>query len=171
MFILQFLPDSLLAAIIYGILGIGFVSTIISLVFINPLLRFLPGLSGTYRIIQLASVLLFLLGVYLWGSYSTEQTWRARVKEMEVRVKEVEQQAALATRSVSEKVKEQDVKIVERIKPVTQYIDKIITKEIVKEVPGPERVKVEKIIEYVEKCPVPPELIDLHNQAAQGGKK
>lgn len=171
MFILQFLPDSVLAMIIYGILGVGFIATVISLVFINPLLRIMPGIASTYRLIQVASVLVFLLGVYLWGSYSTEQVWRQRVAELELKVKDVEQQAEQANRALSERVKEKDIQIVEKIKPVVQYVDKIITKEILKEVQGPEKVRIEKVIEYVEKCPVPQELIDVHNQAAQGGKK
>jgi type VI protein secretion system component VasK len=171
--VLQFLPDSLLEFIIYSILGLGFVATIVSLIFINPLLKFFPGIAGTYRIIQLISVLVFLLGVYLWGGYSTEMRWRERVNEMQEKVKLAEAQAAAANRAVSEGVKEADVKVIEKTRTVTQYIDKIVNREILKEVPveGPERVRIEKVIEYVEKCPVPQELIDLHNQAAERAKK
>lgn len=168
---MQFLPDAFLSFIIYTILGLGFVSTIVSLIFINPLLRFFPSIAGTYRIIQIASVLVFLLGVYLWGGYSTEMRWRDRVNEMQERVKVAEAQAAAANRAISENVKAADVKVVEKTRTVTQYIDKIVNREVLKEVPGPERVKIEKVIEYVEKCPVPQELVDLHNQAAQGVKK
>lgn len=171
MWLLQFLPDAFLEAVIYGILGIGFLATLISLVFINPLLKLLPGIAGTYRLVQLASVLIFLLGVYLWGGYSTEMRWRDRVNEMQERVREAEAQAAAANRAVTDNVKAADVKVIEKTRTVTQYIDKIVNREVLKEVPGPERVKIEKVIEYVEKCPVPQELVDLHNQAAQGSKK
>lgn len=171
MWLLQFLPDAFLEAVIYGILGLGFLATLISLVFINPLLKLLPGIAGTYRLVQLASVLIFLLGVYLWGGYTTEMRWRDRVAEMQERVKQAEAAAAVVNRSIATDVKAADVKVVERTRTVTQYIDRIVNREVLKEVPGPERVKIEKVIEYVEKCPVPQELIDLHNQATQGGKK
>ena len=171
MWLLQFLPDAFLEAIIYGILGLGFLATLVSLVFINPLLKLLPGIAGTYRLVQLASVLIFLLGVYLWGGYSTEMRWRDRVNQMQERVREAEAQAAAANRAITADVKQADVKVVERTRTVTQYIDRIVNRDVLKEVPGPERVKIEKVIEYVEKCPVPQELIDLHNQAAQGVKK
>lgn len=173
MWLLQFLPDAFLEAIIYGILGAGFLATVVSLIFINPLLKLLPGIAGTYRLIQLASVLVFLLGVYLWGGYSTEMRWRERVNEMQDRVRVAEAQAVAANRAISENVQQANVRVVEKTRTVTQYIDKIVNREILKEVPveGPERVRIEKVIEYVEKCPVPQELIDLHNQAAQGVKK
>lgn len=171
MWLLQFLPDAFLQAIIYGILGLGFVATVISLIFINPLLKFFPGIAGTYRFVQLASVLVFLLGVYLWGGYSTEMRWRDRVNEMQERVRLAEAQAAVANRMVVEEVRAADTKVIEKTRTVTQYIDRYINRDVLKEVPGPERVRVEKVIEYVEKCPVPQELVDLHNQAAQGVKK
>ena len=171
MWLLQFLPDAFLEAIIYTILGLGFLATVVSLIFINPLLKLVPGIAGTYRLIQLASVLIFLLGVYLWGGYSTEMRWRARVTEMQERVRVAEAQAVAANRAVAEDVKQADTKVVEKTRTVTQYIDRIVNRDILKEVPGPERVKIEKVIEYVEKGPVPQELIDLHNQAAQGVKK
>lgn len=171
MWLLQFLPDAFLEAIIYGILGLGFLATLISLVFINPLLKLIPGIAGTYRFVQLASVLLFLIGVYLWGGYSTEMRWRERVNEMQDRVRVAEAQAVAANRAISENVNQANVKVIEKTRTVTQYIDKIVNRDVLKEVPGPERIKIEKVIEYVEKCPVPQELIDLHNQAAQGVKK
>ena len=171
MWLLQFLPDAFLEAIIYGILGLGFLATLISLVFINPLLKLLPGIAGTYRLVQLASVLIFLLGVYLWGGYSTEMRWRDRVNEMQERVRTAEAQAAVANRTIAQDVQTADTKVIERTRTVTQYIDRYINRDVLKEVPGPERVRVEKVIEYVEKCPVPQELVDLHNQAAQGVKK
>ena len=50
---------------------------------------------------------------------------------------------------------------------IVKYVDKIVTKEVLKEVQGPERVKIEEVIKYVENCPVPQEIIDIHNQAAK----
>jgi hypothetical protein len=32
-------------------------------------------------------------------------------------------------------------------------------------VEGPERVRVEEVIKYIENCPVPKEMLDIHNKA------
>lgn len=171
MWILHFLPDGFLEFVIYAILGAGFIATLASLIFINPLLRFFPSIAGTYRLIQVASVALFLMGVYLWGGYSTEMRWRGQVAEMQQQINEARAQSAVANRMVAENVDTANNKVIEKTRTITQYIDRFVDREVLKEVPGPERVRTEKVIEYVEKCPVPPELVDLHNQAAQGVKK
>ena len=43
--------------------------------------------------------------------------------------------------------------------------------KVLKEIPGPERIRVEEVIKYVERCPVPAELLDAHNRAAAIGEK
>jgi hypothetical protein len=58
---------------------------------------------------------------------------------------------------------------------IIKYIDRWNTKEVIVE--GPERIKREEIIKYVETCPVPAAIIDAHNaaatmnKAAEGAKK
>ena len=53
---------------------------------------------------------------------------------------------------------------------IIRYVDKFKDREVLKEVPGPERVKIEEVIKYVENCPVPKELIDIHNEATKLNK-
>ena len=153
MWILHFLSDGMLEAVIYGILGLGFAATVISLIFINPLLRFFPTLAATYRLIQLASVAVFLLGVYLWGGYSTEMQWRERVAELEKKLALVEQQAQKQNEVIKEKIVYRDRVIKERGETQIQYVDREI-------------VKREEIIKYIEQCPVPKVIVDEHNKAA-----
>ena len=153
MWILHFLPDSLLEIIIYSILGLGFAATVISLVFINPLLRFFPTLAATYRLIQLVSVAVFLLGVYLWGGFSTEMQWRDRVAELEKKLAVAEQQSQKQNEVVKEKVIYRDRVIKERGETQIQYVDR-------------EVVRREEIVKYIEQCPVPKVIVDEHNKAA-----
>ena len=67
---------------------------------------------------------------------------------------------------VQEKIVTQTKVIKEKGKDIIKYIDKWNTKEIIKEVEGPERIKREEVIKYIENCPVPKEIIDIHNDAA-----
>ena len=57
-------------------------------------------------------------------------------------------------------------KIVERIVEVPIEV----IKEVIKEVEGPERIRREEVIKYIEQCPVPKEIIDLHNAATELNK-
>jgi hypothetical protein len=58
----------------------------------------------------------------------------------------------------------------ERGRDIIKYVDRWNTKEIVKEVEGPERIRREEVIKYIENCPVPKEMINIHNQAAELNK-
>ena len=170
MWILHFLPDGLLSFIINGILVAGVVSTVLSLFVINRLLMWFPAIAGYYRLLQAASVAVLLLGVYLKGGYSTEMQWRERVAELEARVAQAETQSTAANTVVQEKIVEKTKIIKERGQAIVKYIDRWNTKEVIKEVEGPERIRREEVIKYIEQCPVPKEIIDLHNSATELNK-
>jgi len=156
--ILHFLSDGFLEFVIYTILGAGLVATVASIIFINPLLRFMPGIAGTYRLIQAASVAVFLLGVYLWGSYSTEMRWRNEVAEMQRKVDEAHAQATAANKMIVENTTVKVKYIKGRTEYITQYIDKEIVKYDTKFLPGGQ-------------CEIPQEFIKAHNDAAEALKK
>ena len=158
MWLLHFLPDGFLEFIIFAILGAGFVATIVSLIFINPLLKFFPGIAGTYRLIQVASVAVFLLGVYLWGGYSTEMRWRSEVAEMQKRVDEAQVQAAAVNKIITEETTTKVKYIKGRTEYITQYIDKEVVKYDTKFLPGGI-------------CEIPREFVKAHNDAAEAPKK
>jgi hypothetical protein len=157
MWILHFLPDGLLSFIINGILVVGVVSTVLSLFVINRLMMWFPAIAGYYRLIQAASVAVLLLGVYLKGGYSTEMQWRERVAELEARVAQAESQSTTANTVVQEKIVEKTKIVRERGRDIVKYVDR-------------EVVKKEEIIKYIEQCPVPKEIIDLHNAATELNK-
>ncbi len=180
MWFIGWLPDTILQIIIYGLLGIGFFATIISLVFINPLLRFMPTLAGSYRLIQVASVLTFLLGVYLWGGYSTEMMWRERAAELNAKAKLAEEKFKEQNAELSNAIKQRDEAIAKKGDTIVKTVDKYIkgdtvevVKEIVKEknLSEDERKKLEAEIDALKKaekeCPVPNLIIQSINEAAK----
>ena len=121
-------------------------------------LKFVPFVS-TYRLpIQVGGVLALLVGVYFQGVIANEAKWEARVKELEEKLVIAEKESKEANGAIKEKI----VKEKEYIKGKTEYITKYIDREIVKK---------EEIVKYIEMCPVPKELIEIHNQAADGAKK
>ena len=146
MFILHFLPDSLILwfcniLLLAGIVLTGVAFFIKTLPFINQ-----------YRIpAQVLGIALLVLGVYFRGGYAVEQTWRERVAELEAKI--VVAQAAS---------KEANVKIETRVVKKTEYITRYIEKEIVKYdtkfMPGGI-------------CEIPKEFIKAHNDAAEAPTK
>jgi len=81
MWLLTFLPDSLLMYIINGILVTGAVSFFLSFFVLHKILNKFPALAPYHLIIQIVSVVLLVSGIYFKGGYSTEMMWRERVKE------------------------------------------------------------------------------------------
>lgn len=127
-------------------------------------LKFVPFVS-TYRLpIQVGGILALIVGVYFQGVIANEAKWEARVKELEAKLAVAEEESKKTNTVIQEKI----VKQKEYVKGKTEYITKYIDKEVVKK---------EEIIKYVEMCPVPKELIELHNaatemnKAAEGAKK
>lgn len=158
MWILSLLPEWAIHAIfMIGVLGVilGFV------------LGFLPFL-GRYKLaIQIISVLILALGVYLEGGFANEQVWQMKVKEMEVKIKEAEVKAAQKNVEIQEKVVTQTQIVKEKGQDIIKYVDRYRDREVLKTIEGPERIKVEEVIKFVENCPIPQDIIDTHNNAAK----
>lgn len=166
MFLLHFLPDTLLMYIVNMVLIVGVVSFILAFFVLHKILNKLPGLSKYTLAFQIVSAVLLVLGIYFKGGYTTEMMWRDRVKELEGKVAAAEAEAKKENVVVEEKIVKQKEYIQGKTEYITKYIDKIETKEIIKEVQGPERVRVEEVIKYIENCPVPKELVNIHDSAA-----
>ena len=140
-------------------------------------LKFIPFVS-TYRLpLQVGGILALLVGVYFQGVIANEAKWEARVKELEAKLVIAEQESKQTNTVIQEKIVKQKEFVKGKTEYITKYIDKLETKEIIKEVQGPERVRIEQVIKYIETCPVPKEIIELHNaatemnKAAEGAKK
>ena len=166
MWLLSFLPDTLLMYIVNIVLFAGVISFILAFFVLHKILNKIPGLSKYVLMIQIVSAVLLTAGIYFKGGYTTEMMWRDRVKELEAKVAAAETESKQENVVVQEKIVKQKEFIKGRTEYITRYIDKIETKEIIKEVQGPERVRIEEVIKYIESCPVPKELINVHNDAA-----
>ena len=153
MWLLSLMPDWFYHLIvIVSLLGL-----IVATVF-----KFIP-----YRLpIQVFGALLLIFGVWMEGGIVNEAKWEARVKELEEKVKIAEEKSTEKNVEIQEKVVTQTKVVREKGRDIIKYIDRLVDKEVIKEVQGPERVRREEVIKYVENCPVPKDIIDVHNAAA-----
>jgi hypothetical protein len=148
MWILSILPD----AAIHLIFILGILGTIAGFV-----LGFIPFVKTYQFAIQICSIVILVFGVYLEGGLAENKEWELRVKEMEAKVAQAEAQSANKNIEIQEKIVEKTKVIREKGKDIIKYIDK-------------EVVKKEEVVKYIENCPVPKEIIDLHNQATELNK-
>lgn len=130
------------------ILTLGIIGTVAGFA-----LGMVPAIKQYKIPIQVISLLVLSLGLYLEGGLADYKEWEARVKEMEAKVAVAEEKAKTVNVEVQEKIVTQTKVIREKGKDIIKYIDK-------------EVVKTEEVIKYVENCPVPKEIIDIHNDAA-----
>jgi hypothetical protein len=148
------------------VLFAGIISFILAFFVLHKILNKIPSLSKYVTIIQIVSAVLLTAGIYFKGGYTTEMMWRDRVKELEAKVAAAEAESKKENVVIQEKIVKQKEFIKGKTEYITKYIDKLETKEVIKEVQGPERVRIEEVIKYIESCPVPKELINVHNDAA-----
>ena len=161
MWILSILPD----AVIHIIFGLGILGTIAGFV-----LGFIPFVKTYQFAIQICSIVVLVFGVYLEGGLADYKEWELRVKEMEAKVAQAEAQSANKNTEIQEKVVEKTKIVREKGRDIIKYVDRWNTKEVIKEVEGPERIRREEVIKYIENCPVPKEMINIHNQATELNK-
>lgn len=120
-------------------------------------LKFIPFVS-TYRLpIQVGAIIALLIGIYFQGVNANEEKWQAKIVELQKQIAEAETKSKETNVIVQEKVVTKTKVIKEKGQNIVNYIDR-------------EVVKKEEIIKYIEMCPVPKEIIDLHNQATELNK-
>ena len=146
------IPESVLIWLYYSALTAGVV-----MLAAGWLIKWFPGINAYKTIVQLVGLVLTAGSLYLLGGYGTEVMWRERVAEMQKKVDEAQEQAVLANRNIETKVEVQTKVVREKGKDIIKYVDR-------------EVVKKEEIVKYIEQCPVPKEIIDLHNQATELNK-
>jgi len=153
MWLMSWLPDAFLIWAINLILLIGLAGTVVSVMF-KTVIRYLPQLIPYRTALQVASVLVLILGVYLKGGYDVESMWRERVKELEAKVALAEAESKVVNTEVKEK-------IVERVRVVKET--QVVIQEKLRDV----QVTVDS------QCKIHPKVIDILNEAAlnPGAKK
>jgi hypothetical protein len=153
MWLLQFLPDSMIVLIANTVFVLGVLGTVLFFFAVNRFLRLLPVFAGYLKLGQLISAVLLVVGIFLQGAITTEMKWRERVKQVEAQLDEAKQ-----------KSQETNVKIQERV----IYRDRIV-KERSADIVNQLQQQIEtnqELKNFAQNCPVPPELIDAHNAAA-----
>lgn len=147
MWILQWLPSW----IFYAILAIGLIGFLVTY-----LLKFIP-IPGLYMYktpVQIVSMIMIVVGVYMSGSIANEEAWQARVKELEAKMAAAEAEGAKETVKIVEKVVTQQKVVKEKGDEVIKYIEKEVVKYDTKFLPGGE-------------CEIPKEFVKSLNEAAK----
>ena len=143
MFLLHLLPDAFLIWIINLLLVGGLIGIVVG--FFGSKI---PFVSTYARMIQIASIIIFCIGLYWKGGYSVEADWRERVAEMEAKIKIAEEKSKEANVVIETKYKD-------RVKKITETRNIIV-----------EKIKInEKIIDA--KCELDPVVISILNEAAK----
>lgn len=141
MWILEWLPNWIFYAILFlGIIGF----------LVTYLLKFIP-IPALYMYkapIQIVSVIFIVIGVYMAGSIANNESWLAKVKEVEAKLAEAEAKGAVETVKIVEKVVVQQKVIKEKGKDIIQYVDR-------------------EVVKFDNKCEIPPAFVDVHNKAAE----
>ena len=114
----------------------------------SKLVQWIP-LMGKYKLpAELIGIVVLLGGVYLFGGYGVEMSWRDKVRQLEEKVKAAEAKSQEVKIQIQEKIVYKTKVVKER---ETVYIDRI--KEIAKEVDA--------------KCEVDPRVIEELNKASE----
>ena len=152
MWIFEWLPDAV-THIIFLVGAVG--------VFAGFVLTFIPFVKQYKLAIQISSLFIFALGVYLEGGLADNKEWQYKIKELEGKLAVAEERSKTENVKIEEKIVTKTQVVKQKGRDIVQYIDR-------------EVVKNNDVIKYVENCPVPKTIIDAHNQAAtmnQGEKK
>jgi len=148
MWIINLLPEY----IIHLIFAIGVTGVIFGFV-----LHFIPFIKQYTFPIQVISITVLAIGLYLEGALAENKEWQLQIKEMEAKISKLEAESAKTNVEIQEKVVEKIQVVREKGKDIIQYIDR-------------EVVKKEEVVRFIENCPIPQDIIQTHNDAAELNK-
>jgi len=159
-FLIEFIPDLIWVFLFF----VG-----VTLMIAGQFLRGVPIIMQYRLPIMFVGFFVLMVSTWAMGAVANESKWQARLKEVEEQVKEQEAKAAELNHQLEKEVAEKKELAAKKNKVIVNEIVKWQTKEVLKEVnvEGPERVRVEEVIKYIENCPVPKEMLDIHNKATQ----
>jgi hypothetical protein len=147
MFILHFLPDSVVLWFCNILLLTGIVATAAGFV-----AHRIPVL-GQYQLgLKLGGIALLVLGVYFRGGFAVETEWRERVAAVEARLAEAEKASAQANTQIDTRSQKKTTEIRQRMTYIRQYVDR-------------------EVVKYNDQCVIPEPFIRAHNDAAEGIRK
>jgi hypothetical protein len=159
MWLITFLPDSMVALVVYTIIAVG-----TGLIAVSMLTRWIPGVSAYRTPLQVFGAVVLMFGIYLQGGRANEAQWQSRIQELELKLAQAQVDSGKKNIEIQTQVVTKTRLLREKGDDIIRYIDREI-------------VKNQEVVRYIEQCPVPKEIIDAHNaaavlnQAAQGGKQ
>ena len=110
MWFLSFIPDWILQWAIHGLVILGLVLT-----FIGSLVRFIPIIQPYALVGRQLGIMLLVIGVFFEGGYATEMSYRARIAEMQSKIKEAEVKSAKANEKLAAEVSKNKELIKEKV--------------------------------------------------------
>ena len=143
MWMLSFVPDAWLYLAVLSILGLG-----AALYAFSYFTAFVPALIAFKEPIRIMGTVLAIAGVFFYGSYDTEETWRRRVAEVEARVAQAEAASKTANAKIQARAQERVRMIYKNATVVRQYIDR-------------------EVVKYDDMCKIPDAVVNAHNAAAR----
>ena len=147
MWILHFLPDSVILWFCNILLITGIVAVVAGFV-----AHRVPALWSYQLGLKLSGIVLLVLGVYFRGGLAVETEWRERVAIVEAKLAVAEKASADANRQIDTRVQKQVTSIRQRMTYVKQYVDR-------------------EVVRYNDQCQIPEPFIRAHNDAAEGLRK
>ena len=123
MWMLSFVPDAWLHLAVLAVLGLGAVIYVLSYFTV-----FIPPLVPAREFIRISGTLIIVAGVFFYGSYDTEMSWRDKVAENEKRIAQAEAAAREANEKLAARAKERTRVIYQNGTIVRQYIDREVVK-------------------------------------------
>jgi hypothetical protein len=147
MWILHFLPDSIILAFCNILLLAGIALTVAG--FFAHRITFVSQYQFPFKI---GGIALLVLGVYFRGGLAVEAEWRERVAAVEARLAVAEAASAAANRQIDTRVQKQVTSIRQRMTYVRQYVDR-------------------EVVKYNDQCSIPQPFVDAHNRAAEAPPK
>ena len=147
MWILHFLPDSVILWFCNILLITGIVAAVAGFV-----AHRVPALWSYQLGLKLSGIVLLVLGVYFRGGLAVETEWRERVAIVEAKLAVAEKASAEANSQIDTRVQKQVTSIRQRMTYVKQYVDR-------------------EVVRYNDQCAIPEPFINAHNAAAEAPKK
>jgi len=111
MWFLSFIPDGMLKIVIHAIVFAG-----LFLTFGGSLLKDLPFIGPYVRIAKQIGIVLFVVGVFFEGGYATEMSYRARIAEMQEKIKQAEIKSAQVNEKLTIELNKTRSEIRDRVK-------------------------------------------------------
>lgn len=147
MFILHFLPDSIIIWFCNILLFAGIVATAAGFV-----AHRIPVLWSYQLAFKIGGIALLVLGVYFRGGLAVETEWRERVAAVEAQLAVAERASAEANTQIDTKSQKKTTEIRQRTQYIRQYVDR-------------------EVVKYDAGCVIPQPFIQAHNEAAEAPKK